>query len=236
MRARGLGGGRARAILSGMNKALIIGASGGIGAALMRALEARSVAVTGLSRREDGLDVTDADSVARVLGALEPGFDLVIVASGILAPEGARPEKALSEIDAEVMARVMAVNAIGPALVLRALPRLLAEGPCKIGVLTARVGSIGDNALGGWYAYRASKAAANQIVHTAAIEIARKRKQAVVVALHPGTVETPFTADYPGHRKVAPDQAAANLLGVLDGLGPADNGGFFDWAGKAVAW
>ncbi|MBN8294025.1 SDR family NAD(P)-dependent oxidoreductase [Rhodobacter sp. NTK016B] len=219
-----------------MEKALIIGASGGIGAALGRALDARGVSVTGLSRRDDGLDVTDAASVERVLGALEPGFDTVIVASGILAPEGARPEKSLSEIDADVMARVMAVNAIGPALLLRALPRLLAKGPCKVGVLTARVGSIGDNAMGGWYAYRASKAAANQIVHTAAIEIARKRKEAVVVALHPGTVETAFTAGYPGHRKVTPDQAAANLLSVLEELGPADNGGFFDWAGKAVAW
>ena len=103
-------------------------------------------------------------------------------------------------------------------------------------VLTARVGSIGDNALGGWYSYRASKAAANQIVHTAAIEIGRKNKSAVVVALHPGTVATSFTQDYPGHKKVAPEEAAENLLRVIDGLDRDDNGRFFDWAGKDVPW
>jgi NAD(P)-dependent dehydrogenase (short-subunit alcohol dehydrogenase family) len=131
----------------------------------------------------------------------------------------------------------MAVNAIGPALVLSQLPRLLPrDALCKVGVLTARVGSIGDNGLGGWYSYRAAKAAANQIVHTAAIEIARQRKQAVVVALHPGTVETAFSRAYPGHRMVTPDAAAGNLLSVLDGLTPAETGGFFDWAGKRVPW
>ena len=98
------------------------------------------------------------------------------------------------------------------------------------------MGSIGDNGLGGWHSYRASKAAANQIVHTAAIEIGRRRKQAVVVALHPGTVETAFTSAYPAHRKVTAPEAAANLLSVLDGLTPAENGGFFDWAGTPVPW
>ncbi len=161
----------------------------------------------------------------------------MLVASGILARAGESPEKSLGEIDAEAMAEVMAVNAIGPALVLSALPRLLPRTrPARVGVLTARVGSIGDNRLGGWYGYRAAKAAANQIVHTAAIEIARKRPEAVVVALHPGTVDTPFTRAYPGHRKVSPAEAADNLLTVLDGLTPDDSGGFFDWAGKAVPW
>jgi NAD(P)-dependent dehydrogenase (short-subunit alcohol dehydrogenase family) len=105
-----------------------------------------------------------------------------------------------------------------------------------VGVLTARVGSIGDNRLGGWYSYRAAKAAANQIVRTAAIEIARRHSQAIVVALHPGTVETRFTRAYPGHRKVSPDSAAANLIAVLDGLTPDQTGGFFDWSGKPVPW
>jgi NAD(P)-dependent dehydrogenase (short-subunit alcohol dehydrogenase family) len=218
-------------------RALIIGASGGIGAALSCALAARGAEVTGLSRSAHGLDVTDQASVDRVLGALDGPFDLILVASGILAPEGHGPEKSLDAIDAGVMARTLAVNAIGPALVLRHAPRLLPrEGRSVAAVLTARVGSIGDNRMGGWHSYRASKAAANQIVHGAAIEIGRKRKEAIVVALHPGTVATPFTAGYPGHEKATPDEAAANLLAVIDGLTPAQSGGFFDWAGKEVPW
>ncbi|MBF9030535.1 SDR family oxidoreductase [Rhodobacterales bacterium HKCCE3408] len=218
-------------------RALIIGASGGIGAALAAELSARGADVTGLSRRDDGLDVTDPASVDRVLGALEGPFDRIVVATGILAPEDGGPEKSLDAIDADAMARVFAVDAIGPALVLRHVPRLLPrEGRSVTGVLTARVGSIGDNRMGGWYSYRAAKAAANQIVHGAAIEIGRKYREAVVVALHPGTVATPFTANYPGHDKVAPEDAARNLLSVMDGLTVEDSGGFFDWAGKAVPW
>jgi len=220
-----------------MDRALVIGASGGIGSALAAELAARGADVTGLSRSGDGLDVTDPASVDRVLGALEGPFDTILVATGILAPEGDMPEKSLDAIDAKDMARTLAVNAIGPALVLRHAPRLLPrEGRSVVGVLTARVGSIGDNRMGGWYSYRASKAAANQIVHGAAIEIGRKRTHAVVVALHPGTVETPFTAEYPGHRKVAPDEAAQNLLNVLERLKPENSGGFYDYAGEAIAW
>ena len=220
-----------------MDSALVIGASGGIGSALAAALARRGVAVTGLSRREDGLDVTAPASVARVMGALDGPFDLVIVATGILAAEGTRPEKSLAEIDAAAMSRVLAVNTIGPALILGHVPRLLPRGRRSVvAVLTARVGSIGDNGLGGWYSYRASKAAANQVVHTAAIEISRRHREAAVVALHPGTVATEFTRDYPGHRKVTPDAAAENLLRVIDGLTPAQSGGFLDWAGKEVPW
>ena len=110
------------------------------------------------------------------------------------------------------MARTFAVNAIGPALVLAHVARLLPwEGRSVVGVLTARVGSIGDNRMGGWHSYRASKAAANQILRGAAIEIGRKRKEAVVVALHPGTVETPFTSAYPGHSKMTPEEARAGF-------------------------
>lgn len=218
-------------------RALVIGASGGIGRALCVALEAKGFDVTRLSRAADGFDLTDPARVESAMNDVRGPFEMVLVVSGILAPEGARPEKSLAEIDAEIMARVMAVNAIGPALVLHHLPRLLPrDARCVVGVLTARVGSIGDNHLGGWYSYRASKAAANQIVRTASIEIARKRKNAIVVSLHPGTVETQFTKAYPGHSKVAPNKAAANLIGVLDQLTPAQNGGFFDWAGKPVPW
>ncbi|MEM8876229.1 MAG: SDR family NAD(P)-dependent oxidoreductase [Pseudomonadota bacterium] len=220
-----------------MKRAIIIGSSGGIGAAISSALTARGVQVTGLSRTTHGLDVTDPPSVERVLGAQEGPFDLLMVASGVLAPSGSRPEKSLDQIDAAEMAHVMAVNAIGPALILRHAPRLLpVDSQAIVAVLTARVGSIADNHLGGWYSYRASKAAANQVVRTAAIEIGRKRKHAIVVALHPGTVETAFTQAYGNHAKVAPDEAAQNLLHVMDGLTSSDTGGFFDWRGERVPW
>jgi NAD(P)-dependent dehydrogenase (short-subunit alcohol dehydrogenase family) len=220
-----------------VRNALVIGASGGIGGAVAQALRADGVEVTGLSRKADQFDVTDPPTIESALTAANGPFDLVFVATGILAPIGSRPEKSLTEIDAAMLAEVLAVNAIGPALILRHVPRLLPkERRSVVAVLTARVGSIGDNALGGWYAYRASKAAANQIVRTSAIEIARRFPNAVVVALHPGTVATPFTEAYPGHEKVPPDLAAERLLGVIEKLTPSDTGRFLDWAGKEVPW
>ncbi|TFL18849.1 SDR family NAD(P)-dependent oxidoreductase [Jannaschia formosa] len=215
-----------------MGNALVIGASGGIGAALADRLS-EDHEVVGLSRSANGLDVTDEASVARAFRTL-PGIDLAFVATGILAPEGHAPEKSLDAIDAETMLRIFAVDALGPALVLKHLAPKLTDR-ARVGVLTARVGSIGDNRMGGWYSYRAAKAAANQIVHGAAIEIGRKRKGSVVVALHPGTVETPFTEGYKA-RKVSAGEAAENLVRVLTGLAPADSGGFFDYAGTRIEW
>jgi NAD(P)-dependent dehydrogenase (short-subunit alcohol dehydrogenase family) len=211
---------------------LIIGASGGIGAALADHL-ARDHDVTRLSRSGDGLDVTSDASVKTALADLSP-VDLAFVASGILAPDGHAPEKALDAIDADAMLQTFAVDALGPALVLKHLVPHLSEA-ARVGVLTARVGSIGDNRMGGWYSYRAAKAAANQIVHGAAIEIGRRRKGSVVVALHPGTVETPFTRGYKAP-KVAPGEAAANLVRVLESLDPSQTGGFFDYVGKEIPW
>ncbi len=218
-------------------RSLVVGASGGIGAALCEALAARGE-VLGVSRRKDGLDVTDEASVARVLGGLEQGFDLVIVATGALALDGVGPEKALRALDPAAMAAQFALNAIGPALVLKHALRLMPKDrTVRFAALSARVGSIGDNALGGWYSYRAAKAALNQLIHTAAIEVARSHRQGIVVALHPGTVDTGLTAVHgAGHPAVAPAVAAANLLAVLDGLTPADTGGFFDWSGARVPW
>ncbi len=219
--------------MAGMDHAIVFGASGGIGAALADHL-ATSHDVTRISRREDGLDVTDETSVAYVVGRLDRPVDLVFVATGILTPEGHAPEKSLDAVGATAMAQTFAVNAIGPALLLRHIAPKLSQ-TARVGVLTARVGSIGDNRIGGWYSYRASKAAANQVVHGAAIEIGRKRKQAVVVALHPGTVETPFTEGYVAP-KVAPSEAAENLVRVLSSLTPEQTGGFFDYAGHAIEW
>ena len=219
-----------------MKRALVIGASGGIGAAVQEELVSRGYAVTGLSRSGDGLDVTDADAVARIMGGLDGPFEVIFVAIGTLAAGGG-PEKSLQAIAPAQMAQVMAVNAIGPALVLAHVERLLPrQGRSVVGVLSARVGSIGDNRMGGWYSYRASKAAVNQIVHGAAIEIGRKRKEAVVAALHPGTVDTAFTADYPGQDKVSAAQAAANLCDVMERLERSQSGGFFDYAGREIPW
>ncbi|WP_296419450.1 SDR family NAD(P)-dependent oxidoreductase [Pseudooctadecabacter sp.] len=219
-----------------MKQALVIGAQGGIGSALVQELEQRGYGVTGVSRSADGLDVTDPASVDRVLGAVNGPFDLVIIAIGTLAVGGA-PEKTLGAVEAQQMLDVYAVNAVGPALILRHVERLLPrDGRSVVGVLSARVGSIGDNKIGGWYSYRASKAALNQIVRGAAIEIGRKRKEAAIVALHPGTVETPFTAGYPGHKKVPAAEAAKNLCDVMEALRPDQTGQFFDYAGKDVPW
>jgi NAD(P)-dependent dehydrogenase (short-subunit alcohol dehydrogenase family) len=218
-------------------RSLVIGASGGIGGALMAALAARGEMI-GLSRSVDGLEVTDEASVAAAMGALAGPFDLVIVATGALVLDGQGPEKTLKAVTAEGLARAFAVNAIGPALVMKHALRLMPrDRVARLAVLSARVGSIGDNALGGWYGYRAAKAALNQLVRTAAIEARRTHPQSVLVSLHPGTVETGLApVQRAGHPAVSPAEAATNLLRVLDNLGPADSGGFFDWRGEVVPW
>ncbi len=217
---------------------MIIGASGGIGSALGAELHAQGTRVVGLSRSSDGFDITDEASVDAQLGALEGPFDGIIVASGALEIDGAAPEKSIRAVSARAMADQFAVNAIGPALVLRHAARLLPRvGRSVCAVLTARVGSIGDNRIGGWTSYRAAKAAANQIVHNAAIELARSHPELVCVAVHPGTVKTPFTAKYLGrHPAVSADEAAQNILQVLNTLEPSQTGGFYDWAGERVVW
>lgn len=221
-----------------MKRALVIGASGGVGAAVAAELGACGVQVTALSRSRDGLDVTDEASVAARLGALQGPYDLVFVATGALVIKNVGPEKSLRTLDPTAMAAQFALNATGPALILKHAVRLMPRDRRAVfAALSARVGSIGDNALGGWYAYRAAKAALNQLIHTAAVEIGRTHRQAVVVTLHPGTVATSLTADYAaGHPTVTPPEAATNLLRVLDGLTPAQTGQFFDWAGKPIAW
>ncbi len=219
-----------------MERALVIGASGGIGRALVAALLARGVETVGLSRA-DGLDVTDEGSIAAALAGLAAPFDLVFVATGALAPPGQGPEKTLRALDAGQLAAQFALNATGPMLVLKQALRLMPRDRRAVfAVLSARVGSIGDNRLGGWYSYRASKAALNQLIRTASVEVARTHPQAVLAALHPGTVATRFTEGYPAHDKVTPEQAAEHLLAVIEGLTPADTGGFFDWKGETVPW
>lgn len=221
-----------------MRQALIIGCTGGIGGAVAAQLAQDGWRVTGRSRRQHGLDLTDPDSVDQGLQALDGPYDLILVATGALEIAGAEPEKSLAALTAPAMLDQFALNAVGPALVLRHAGRLLPRDRRSVfALLSARVGSIGDNRLGGWVSYRAAKAALNQVIRTAAIELARSHPQAVCAALHPGTVKTPLTRDYLGrHAAVPAPEAARNLLRVIDRLDRRHSGGFFDWAGKPVPW
>lgn len=236
------------ASLPGGYRALVLGSSGAIGGALLAALQAdpRCALALGLSRRGGtpggpALDLTQEASIAAAAAALagQGPFHLLICATGALHIAGRPPEKRLADLDAATLAQAFAVNTVGPALVLRYFHELLAlKERALVGLLSARVGSIGDNRKGGWYGYRASKAALNMVVRTAAIEIARRRPQAVLAALHPGTVASRLSAPIIGDAEATtPEQAARNLLAVLDGL-PAEgaSGGFHAWDGSAIPW
>jgi len=219
---------------------LIIGASGGIGAALAASCRAAGPTLT-LSRSEGEIDLTDQASIAAAAERMagHAPFDRIIVASGLLHADGAMPERSLKELDSERLATSFAINAIGPALCARYfLPLLAPDG--RFASLSARVGSISDNQLGGWYGYRASKAALNQLIRTAAIELARSRPQAVCVTLHPGTVDTgmsrPFQRGVPPERLFTPTHAAECLLAVLAALTPDQSGLCFDWSGTRIAF
>jgi NAD(P)-dependent dehydrogenase (short-subunit alcohol dehydrogenase family) len=225
-------------------RAAVVGAGGAIGGAVAAALAAdpRCAAVVRLGRGTvPPLDFGDEPRVAAAAAhAAEGGpLQLLVIATGALFPGGAPPEKRLAELDASVMAQAFAVNTIGPALVLKHfVPRLARGERVLVGVLSARVGSIGDNGKGGWFSYRASKAALNMVVKTVAIEVARTRPLAVLAALHPGTVASPLSRPVIGDTPAtAPADAAANLLAVLDAL-PAEgaSGGFHAWDGRPVPW
>ena len=221
-----------------MARGLVIGASGGIGAAVSSELTQRGWEITGLSRSHDGLDVTDEHSVEALLGSLDGPFHLVFVATGALVIDGHEPEKAVREVTPKGLLDQFRVNTLGPMLILKHALRLLPKDERSVfAALSARVGSIGDNGIGGWHSYRASKAALNQLVHGAAIELRRTHKRAIAVCLHPGTVETPFTEKYAArHKTVAAAEAASNLINVVDGLTPDQSGGFFDYAGREIPW
>lgn len=219
--------------------AIVIGASGGIGAALALRLEAGGQTVHRLSRSHGGFDYAAPDSIAEAAERLKlhGPFDRIIVATGMLHDGDLSPERSLRELDADRLSQTFLVNAIGPALVMRHFLALLAPDG-RFAALSARVGSISDNRAGGWYGYRASKAALNQLVRTAAVELSRSKPGALCVALHPGTVDTAMSK--PFQRGVAPeklfsaDRSAGHLIAVLDALAPGDSGGLFDWAGKPI--
>ena len=232
-------------------KAAIFGSSGGIGAALVRALAEGDVEVLAGSRSGTSpalanftpfaFDLTDEASIA---AAVEPWKDdppdLVIVATGVLTlPDGTGPERSSKALDGDALAEMVRINTIGPALIAKhVLPLLPRDRHSVFAALSARVGSIGDNRLGGWHSYRASKAALNMLIRNFAIEMRRTHKRAVVVGLHPGTVDTslsePFQSGLPEGQLTDADEAAANLLAVIDSLGPEESGDIFDWKGERI--
>ncbi len=220
------------ATVASLRRAAIIGSSGGIGAAFVSALAATGTEVHGLARPD--LDLEDEASVAAAAARIGGPLDLVIVATGWL---GTTPEKAMRELSAATLARYFAVNATGPALVAKHfLPLLAKDRRAVFAALSARVGSISDNRLGGWYGYRASKAALNMLVKTLAIELTRSRPDALCVALHPGTVNTglskPFQRGVPD--LFTPERSARAMLDVLARLSPEDSGGCFAWDGNRI--
>ena len=170
---------------------------------------------------------------------LAPGtWHLIVVATGMLTGPTGGPEKRLTELNAAHLAASFATNTIGPALALAHFAPQLAKGERSLlAVLSAKVGSIGDNRLGGWYSYRASKAALNMLLKTAAIEMARTHPQAVLAALHPGTVDSALSAPFRGGQiGRAPAAAAQDLLAVLDSLQPQNSGGFWAYDGQRLPW
>jgi len=219
---------------------VVIGAGGGIGTALADRLEQGGQPVLRLGRRfEPRLDLLDEASIQAAAHAAGLGLRLVIDATGFLHDDRFQPERSLRQIDPAHLAHSFAINATGPALLMKHfLPLLARTGPAVFATLSARVGSITDNKLGGWYAYRAAKAALNQLVRTAAIELARTRPEAVCVAMHPGTVHTPLSGPFAksGLDTQTPDQAAARLLAAIEALTPDRSGLLLDYHGAPIAF
>lgn len=239
---------------------IIQGASRGIGLELVRQLLARGERVVATCRRPQealaladlaardpalrvlSLDVTDEASVAHAAQALDgERARLLMNVSGLLHDGDLGPEKRLADVDPAQLARVFAVNAYGPLLVAKHFAPLLVHGErAVLANVSARVGSIEDNRLGGWYAYRASKAAQNMFTRNLSIELARRSKQLAVIALHPGTVDTalsaPFSSRVPDAELFDVERAARQLLGLCDDATPEKTGQFFAWDGSRIPW
>jgi NAD(P)-dependent dehydrogenase (short-subunit alcohol dehydrogenase family) len=233
-------------------RAAIFGAGGGIGRAFVDALRAdpHSGAVYAGARGEVPVmekvapfrfDLMDEGSIAAAAGIMRAGgaIDLILVATGVLHDEILKPEKTYRALDAEAMTRAFAINAIGPALIAKHMLPLMPRGRKTVfATISARVGSISDNRLGGWHAYRASKAALNMLVRNFAIELSARNKQAVCVALHPGTVDTglskPFQAGVPAEKLFTPAASAAAMLKVLDDATAERSGTLIAWDGQTI--
>ncbi|MFC4350981.1 SDR family NAD(P)-dependent oxidoreductase [Fodinicurvata halophila] len=225
--------------------ALVLGASGGIGRAVAHGLVGSGCFARVFEASRSGtprVDLEDEESIqalATEISDSEFALRLVLDATGFLHDERFRPERSWRHLETAHLEKSFCVNAIGPALLMKhLLPLFPRRGKAVFATLSARVGSIGDNGYGGWYAYRASKAALNQLVRTASIELSRRCPDAICVAVHPGTVETPLTAPYSkqGLNVRSPEQAATQLISVLDGLSAAQSGTFLDYRGEVLPW
>ncbi len=223
-------------------RALVVGATGAIGGALLQQLQLdpRCAAVVGVSRQSaPGLDLLSEPSIqacAQALAAQGP-FHLVLDATGALTLNGRGPEKRLDELDAAHFLNALHLNAVGPSLLLKHFAPLLASGQRVIwGKLSARVGSIDDNRKGGWYGYRAAKAALNMLLQTAAIELSRRRPLLVVAALQPGTVQSALSQPFVGQDALQPNESAQRLLVTLNGLQPTGRAQFVDHQGQHIPW
>lgn len=232
-------------------RAIVVGGRGGIGGAILDELarDDNVEAIYEWSRtpcasdnkkvHQHSVDIRDEDSIATAAEEIARP-NLVVVATGMLHhTNGAGPEKSWRSLNAGQLLESFSVNAVGPALVAKhVLPRFPTNERAIFAALSARVGSISDNQLGGWYGYRASKAALNQLIKTLSIELARTRPEAICVAVHPGTVDTtlsrPFQANVPDGQLFQPRKSAQHILRVLDGLGPEDSGSLIAWDGKPI--
>ncbi len=232
-------------------RVLIVGASGTIGGALVDHLsecpEVESVLAcaraphtyANLKVKPQFIDILDEESIVAALSGIKC-IDLAIIATGRLhSIGGLQPEKSWRALDHAALLESFRINAIGPALVAKhVLPLLPREGKAVFAALSARVGSISDNHLGGWYGYRASKAALNQLIRTLSVELARQRKDAICVALHPGTVDSPlsrpFQANVSDGKLFSPAFAAERLLDVIDNLGRGRSGELIGWDGAVI--
>ena len=221
---------------------MVTGASGTLGAAFVDALRAstRCASVQGLHRNSSPrLDFGDENSVAEAARQLAAGprLHLIINAAGVLHTQDFMPEKRLADLSMAQMQATFEANTFGPALLLRHFVPLMDSERAILAMLSAKVGSIGDNRLGGWYSYRASKAALNMMVKTAAIEVARNRKGNVLVALHPGTVNSPLSRPFRGETIGRPaHDAATDMLRVLDALTPEQSGSFRSYNAEQLPW
>jgi NAD(P)-dependent dehydrogenase (short-subunit alcohol dehydrogenase family) len=235
-------------------RACVFGASGGIGAALIDQLAVNpdygivyAGSRGGIGAQREGVSLFEYDlvseaSIRRAAEAitLDGPLDMLIIATGILHSEGHfGPEKSSRSVDATIMAQLFAINAIGPAMIAKHfMPLMHRDRAAIFATLSAKVGSITDNRLGGWHSYRASKAALNMLIQNVAIELRQRNPQAIAVTLHPGTVDSslskPFQRNVPEGKLFTPAQSAAYLLNVLESLTPQDSGGLFAWDGTRI--
>ena len=219
-------------------RTLVFGASGGIGQAFSRFLENKlgSENVVKVSRSFDGFDISDEEKILKFSESIEGSFNLIINAIGVLQTTEEGPEKTINVVKQKSMIDMMTINAIGPALLLKNFSKKLDKTKFSVFVnLSARVGSITDNRLGGWISYRSSKAALNQIIKTSSIEINRRNKNAICVGLHPGTVKTRFTEKFQNTTEtISPDESVEMMMKVVENLSVNDNGYCFAYDGKVI--